>query len=298
MHSLSNPPSGNHTDLRQHPGMVLATVLFAVTMLLLMFGSIAPASASRTADASGQGLATNVNLASLAARPAAVPVAAAPKLVKVADTGMGAVTTSRVASQSRIAFRRGFSVQRAFGRTWLVYGWPNGIWHATTRFYRNSRGLLISRTPFVPSQTSRSSVAAAPRRVSSLGRGSVSLGARHEPHGILRGHFHGDGYLFGQCTDGAYMLAHHQMLRMGNAGDWDNTARARHYPVGFTPRVGATVVFERGVDGASRRYGHVAHVIRVSGRRFEIEEMNGTAGPGRFDFRWVNMVRGVSFIYL
>ena len=60
---------------------------------------------------------------------------------------------------------------------------------------------------------------------------------------------------------------------------------------------GSLAVFQAGVDGASSPYGHVAWVVAVSGSTFEIYEMNGTAGPYNWDYRWVNNVSGVSFIY-
>jgi surface antigen len=82
---------------------------------------------------------------------------------------------------------------------------------------------------------------------------------------------------------------------------WAINARNRGLSVGSTPRVGATVVFAPGVQGASS-LGHVAHVVAVSGGRFEVSEMNyyGGSPPGGFgkvDYRWTYPGSGVSFIY-
>jgi surface antigen len=82
---------------------------------------------------------------------------------------------------------------------------------------------------------------------------------------------------------------------------WAINARKRGLPVGSTPRVNATVVFASGVQGASS-LGHVAHVVAVSGSRFEVSEMNFYGGSprggfGKVDYRWATTGSGVSFIY-
>jgi surface antigen len=107
-------------------------------------------------------------------------------------------------------------------------------------------------------------------------------------------------YPWGQCTWGANALAGGRLNGLGNAKDWLANARARGLPTGSTPRVGATVVYQAGVQGASS-LGHVAHVVSLlSGGRFVVEEMNyyGYGGGfGKFSYRtsWVGW--GVSFIY-
>lgn len=82
---------------------------------------------------------------------------------------------------------------------------------------------------------------------------------------------------------------------------WAVNARKHGLPVGSTPRVGATIVFAPGVQGAGG-LGHVAHVIAVSGSRFEVSEMNFYGGSprggfGKVDDRWAYVSAGVSFIY-
>jgi surface antigen len=109
-----------------------------------------------------------------------------------------------------------------------------------------------------------------------------------------------NGYPYGQCTWGAEELATRNLNGLGNAKDWDNNARARGIPVGYVPRVGSTVVFEPGVQYANSTYGHVAHVVALgSNGNFQIREMNNSyyGGWGIYNYRWVYVSAGVSFIY-
>ncbi len=106
---------------------------------------------------------------------------------------------------------------------------------------------------------------------------------------------------FGQCTWYAQYRRPDENLRgMGNAMYWATHARARGYRVGSAPAVGATVVFQPGVQGASG-VGHVAHVlILYPGGWFLMAEMNAYGnggGWGRVSFRYAHAGSGVSFIY-
>ncbi len=109
-------------------------------------------------------------------------------------------------------------------------------------------------------------------------------------------------YPWGYCTWWAAQSKLTENLeRLGNAESWATNARKRGLSVGSTPRVGATAVFGAWVQGAGS-LGHVAHVIKVSGKRFEISEMNFYGGSprggfGRVDYRWATSGKGVSFIY-
>jgi surface antigen len=109
-------------------------------------------------------------------------------------------------------------------------------------------------------------------------------------------------YPWGQCTWWAAQNKPSENLEgLGNAGTWASNASGRGLPVGPAPRVGATAVFAPGVQGAGG-LGHVAHVVAVSGERFEVSEMNYTGGspPGGFgkvDYRWAAVSGGVTFIY-
>jgi len=106
---------------------------------------------------------------------------------------------------------------------------------------------------------------------------------------------------FGQCTWlAAERRRDERFLGLGNAGQWKWTAAQRGYRVGTTPVVGATVVFQPGVEGAGGA-GHVAHVVAVfPDGWFEIAEMNfywRGGGWGRIDWRYVYVTGGVDFIY-
>jgi surface antigen len=109
-------------------------------------------------------------------------------------------------------------------------------------------------------------------------------------------------YPWGQCTWGAAQLARDNVMGLGNARDWLWNAQRRGMATGYTPRIGATVVYQPYVQGASW-LGHVAHVVSVlGGGRFVVEEMNyqeggGVGGFGRWSYRTSWTGAGVSFIY-
>lgn len=110
-----------------------------------------------------------------------------------------------------------------------------------------------------------------------------------------------EGYSFGWCTWGAAVLSNENMAGLGNAPDWTYNARARGWSTGYWPQVGATAVFQPGyhVSNWGTSEGHVAHVVAVSGNMMEIQEMNNSyyGGWGRWDWVWIQIVPGVSFIY-
>ena len=108
-------------------------------------------------------------------------------------------------------------------------------------------------------------------------------------------------WAFGQCTWWAqYERRDENLMHMGNAQYWASGARARGYSVGYAPRVGATVVFQPGVQGAGGA-GHVAHVVKVyPDNWFLVSEMNfywNGGGWGRVDYRFAHAGSGVQFIY-
>lgn len=106
----------------------------------------------------------------------------------------------------------------------------------------------------------------------------------------------------GQCTwEAAYLApASENFSGFHNAWEWASDARARGWAVGTTPRVGATVVFAPGVQGASG-LGHVGHVAAVyGGGWFLVQEMNfywNGGGLGRVSFRYAHTDAGTQFIY-
>lgn len=116
--------------------------------------------------------------------------------------------------------------------------------------------------------------------------------------------FAGDPYSaeFGVCTWWAWYTRRDepQLGTLGMARDWIANARARGMSTGYSPSVGATAVFQPGVQGAGSG-GHVGHVVQIlSGGWFIISEMNfywNGGGWGRVDYRYVHTGSGVAFIY-
>lgn len=117
----------------------------------------------------------------------------------------------------------------------------------------------------------------------------------------------------GQCTWGADNLVHNLMVTdpslypsghnfisvWGNADQWASSAASNGWLVNQQVAKDALVVFQPGVQGADRTYGHVALVTAVYGNgTFQIEEMNGPAGPGHYDYRTVALASGESFIHI
>ncbi len=124
----------------------------------------------------------------------------------------------------------------------------------------------------------------------------------HPSYGVSD--FAGDPYSaeFGSCTWWAWYTRQDepQLGTLGMASDWIANARARGMRTGYTPAVGATAVFQPGVQGAGSG-GHVGHVTQIlSGGWFIISEMNfywNGGGWGRVDYRYVHTGSGVAFIY-
>jgi surface antigen len=132
----------------------------------------------------------------------------------------------------------------------------------------------------------------------------------YDPWGAVPGHpgyamsdFAGDPYsqYFGVCTWYAWSRAQSEpLMRLGGAAQWAWNAGGFGLRTGSTPSVGATAVFQPGVEGAGGG-GHVAHVEAVlGGGWFIVSEMNfglNGGGWGRVDWRYAYTAPGVSFIY-
>ena len=232
-----------------------------------------------------------------------------------------AVLTAQVGSAGTahaapgLYYSRGYSVQGS----WLCYGWSNGTYHCTQHWYRAGNQLVSTNTAWVPNVGSVSTVGYSGGHTTSLpaagGAGShVGITYSAAPGGIsawaYTGHpsygmsdFAGDPYsgYFGYCTWYAwYRHQNEPLMQLGNAASWAWNAPRFGLHTGSTPAVGATVVFQPGVQGASSE-GHVGHVEAVySNGWFLISEMsfywNG-GGWGRVNFRYVQAGSGVSFIY-
>lgn len=115
--------------------------------------------------------------------------------------------------------------------------------------------------------------------------------------------FAGDPYhaYFGFCTWYAwYRHQNEPLMRMGNAAAWAWNAPKFGLRTGTVPVVGATVVFQPGVEGAGSG-GHAAHVeVVLGGGWFIVSEMNfvlNGGGWGRVDWRYAYVTSGVTFIY-
>ncbi|HEX2130730.1 MAG TPA: CHAP domain-containing protein [Actinophytocola sp.] len=104
----------------------------------------------------------------------------------------------------------------------------------------------------------------------------------------------------GQCTYGAFAKFHRATglwpLIRGDAAEWNESAARNGWSVVPKPQRRAVVVFERGVQGASETYGHVAWVESVRGARITITEMNGAAGEWGWSRRTVSHGQGMSYI--
>jgi hypothetical protein len=192
---------------------------------------------------------------------------------------------------------------------------------AATWFHRDAAATLLwERVPHRPAPVARTArpkrptlVYTAPRRTSSGSgtsgtgsSGSGSFGLWTPPPGhpaYALPDFPGDPNAgsWGFCTWYAQYRRPSEGLRfLGNAWQWAYNAPKHGLRTGTVPVVGATVVFQPGVLGASA-LGHVGHVEAVySGGWFLISEMNMTwngGGFGRVSFRYARVVSGVSFIY-
>lgn len=103
----------------------------------------------------------------------------------------------------------------------------------------------------------------------------------------------------GQCTWGAYKKFKEYSgvypLIRGNAKDMAGNARAHGWTVTYTPQPHSMVVFQPGVHGANRTYGHVAWVTSVSGKTVRIVEMN-YKGKWVYNTRTVTDVSGMQYI--
>lgn len=109
----------------------------------------------------------------------------------------------------------------------------------------------------------------------------------------------GNAYAFSQCTWWAYIRRHQLGLpvgsHFGDAAQWAASAKALGYSVDNNPQVGDVIVFARGNEGSSSRYGHVGIVESVnSNGTITISECGAKLhgriasrtlqNPGRFQF--------------
>jgi peptidoglycan DL-endopeptidase CwlO len=98
------------------------------------------------------------------------------------------------------------------------------------------------------------------------------------------------------CTAWASQKRRDLPMNLGNALTWGARAARQGFPVDGKPRVGDVMVFQPGVQGAHRRYGHVAYVIGVNGNRVTVSEMNGGRGC-KVNTNVYRVTRGTAFIH-
>jgi surface antigen len=199
------------------------------------------------------------------------------------------------------AWKSGYSIQHGY----LCYGWADHALHCTLHWHRVN-GTPVSNTSWVPNIGTSNASSGTSGSVGQLkpAPSGISQWAPvpgHPAFAVSRPRNNFYGVAFGQCTWWAQWKRRDENLRgMGNAWQWAAGARARGYRTGLTPRIGATVVFQPGVQGASN-LGHVAHIEDVyRGGWFMVSEMNffwNGGGWGRVDYRYAHVGPGVSFIY-
>ncbi|HET9981409.1 MAG TPA: CHAP domain-containing protein [Ktedonobacterales bacterium] len=176
---------------------------------------------------------------------------------------------------------------------------------ALTPVVKHKAVVKVTHTaPSAPRGTTGGSTGGSSTGGSSGGSGGYNPWAPVPGHPTYRmGDFAGDPYAssFGVCTWYAwYRHRSEPLASFGSAINWVSAARAHGLSVGYTPAVGATVVFSPGVEGAGGG-GHAAHVEAVlGGGWFMISEMNfywNGGGWGKVDYRYVYVRSGVTFIY-
>lgn len=98
------------------------------------------------------------------------------------------------------------------------------------------------------------------------------------------------------CTAWAHKMRPDLPANLGNALTWAARAKAQGFPVDAQPRVGDIIAIRPGVQGADRRFGHVAYVTAVRGNRVTVSQMNGGQGC-RVKGATFRVGKGVLFIH-
>lgn len=209
-----------------------------------------------------------------------------------------APTTS---AASAVHYVRGYSIQ---GR-WLCYGWSS--YYHCTQHWRYQNGRAVSLVPnFVPNSGARESVA--PTRVAPVSAGTAGQPCRETvrfpsritqwtvPGGCYAGIYRPNPANYVARPSYGYCNWWPEVLSPGYSG-----SAVLHLASHSAPRVGATVFFAGGVQGASRD-GHYARVVAIApgGYWVLVTEMNFTwrgGGFARVDYRYIHTGSGVSFRY-
>lgn len=219
--------------------------------------------------------------------------------------GMLATQAPTSHAASAVHYVRGYSIQGS----WLCYGWPR-YYHCTQK-WRWENGSAVSLTSFVPNGLPGRVSHSAPARpqtgtaVSAL-RGSPCDGRAivwpahisqwTVPSGCYAGIYRPNPANYVSRPSYGYCNWWPEVLSPGYAG-----SAVLHLASHSAPRIGATVFFAGGVQGASRD-GHYARVVAIApgGYWVLITEMNFTWRGGGFakvDYRYIHVGAGVSFRY-
>ena len=213
-------------------------------------------------------------------------------------------------ASTSLHYQRGYYLDNG----WYCYGWASGAYHCTARWHRASNGQIVSDNPaWVPNGASASSSGSTSGSTASHPVSVTSGGVSPTPAGIgpwvkpagyhsyaMSSHGWYPSY-FGWCTwYASYRRQSEPLMQLGNAAAWAWNAPRHGLRTGTRPAVGATVVFQPHVQGASGA-GHVAHVEKVYANGwFLVSEMafywNG-GGFARVSYRYAHTGSGVSFIY-
>jgi len=208
---------------------------------------------------------------------------------------------------------------------WLCEGWANGTYHCTQHWHRSGGQLVSDNQAWVPTGRGTRTVHTSATRTGATRTHTTTVhysgGTSYGPTTYSRpltgisqwaytGHpayamsdYRGDpnaGY-FGSCTWYAqYRRMDERLISLGNAAQWAWNAPRHGLRTGTAPRVGATVVFQPGVQGASGM-GHAGHVEAVYANGWFLESAMSTywngGGWGRVSFVYAHAGPGVSFIY-
>ncbi len=221
---------------------------------------------------------------------------------------LGTGTTAHASAGLRYA--SGYSVQGS----WLCYGWSNGAYHCTQHWHR-SNGRLVSDNPaWVPNVgavvTTHIATFTAPATHSSGVQGSTSAGEPCRSTDYFNG-TPSQWQVPPSCYGGIYAVNPANYVYRSGFGwcNWwpevMNPGRPDllwgPYARGSAARVGATVVFAGGVQGASSE-GHFARVVAIYPGSYWvlISEMNfywRGGGWQKVSYRYIHVGAGVSFIY-
>lgn len=210
------------------------------------------------------------------------------------------------ASGSHLSYVRGYAVEGS----WLCYGWPNGAYHCTQHWHRTRGGTRVSdNASWVPN------VASAP---TSPVPQPTAQPVSYTPGGSVPYTFCHGGVSFANVSQWSVPSGCYSQIFAPNPSRYPSAAswgwcnwwpevnhgggyNGLNAPGHSMPRVGATVWFPAGDQGASSD-GHYAVVEQIGpGAAWVlVSEMNffwRGGGFGKVDYRYVRVDGRVSFRY-